>query len=132
MQSIFVLCSQSGMGLGWPESAHRTLESAKAAAEPHFGQPLEWIPDPQQPHTWITLFPDDWMIREVELHGGRSPGGNRSIPDALAVMRSHRSRSSSSGVRRVERRMLDSRPGPIVSPACTGTTVLRPSGCHRK
>jgi hypothetical protein len=33
------------------------------------------MPDPQQPRTWITLFPDDWMIREVELciHRRRDP-----------------------------------------------------------
>jgi hypothetical protein len=70
MQSLFVLCSQSGIGLGWPESVHTTLEGAQAAAAPHFGQPLRWMPDHERERTWITLFPDDWMIREVDLRDG--------------------------------------------------------------
>jgi hypothetical protein len=75
MQTVCVLCSSADIGLVWPESAHPTLESAQAAAAPHFGHPLHWMPDPQQPRTWITLFPDDWMIREVELciHRRRDP-----------------------------------------------------------
>jgi hypothetical protein len=45
------------------------LESAQAAASAAAGRPLQWIPDPGEDSTWNTLSPDDWMIREVELHG---------------------------------------------------------------
>jgi hypothetical protein len=66
---IFILCSQSGSGLGWPESAHADLGAARAAAEMAAGHPLGWIEDPDHPGTWYTKdLLDDWMIREVDWH----------------------------------------------------------------
>ena len=40
-----------------------------------------------------------------------------------------RSRIKSSRFKSTSRIILANRPGPIVSPACSGTTVVRPSGC---
>jgi hypothetical protein len=67
-RTIFVLCSSASTGLGWPDAAHLDLGSAQAAAEAAARHPLRWIPDPGDASTWNTLFPDDWMIREVELN----------------------------------------------------------------
>jgi hypothetical protein len=74
LATVFILCSQSGSGLGWPESGHADLGAAQAAAETAAGHALQWIPDRERERTWITLFPDDWMIRAVELQPGRSFG----------------------------------------------------------
>lgn len=67
-RTVFVLCSSAGSGLGWPDAVHLGLGSAQAAAEAAAGHPLQWIPDPRDASTWNTLFPDDWMIREVGLY----------------------------------------------------------------
>lgn len=65
-------------------------------------------------------------------------------PDGMPLCQSSRCRHAagnisaynnfcmSSRLNSQSRRILDRRPGPIVSPEWTGTTVVRPSACRRK
>lgn len=73
---VYVLCSSSATGLGWPDSAHRTLEDAQAAAEAAAGHPLVWIGDSDRSGAWYTKdLLHDWMIPEVALQAERRTSG---------------------------------------------------------
>ena len=63
--------------------------------------------------------------RDCDDPGPRCPETDR-MPGA------RRSEMNSSRDISISFRILFMRPGPIVSPACTGTTVQRPSACWRK
>jgi hypothetical protein len=66
--------------------------------------------------------------------GGQATGGT-ACDDPRAFMgsnRVYRNSESCSVVIWQSRRILCRRPGPMVSPECAGTTVLRPSGWRRK
>jgi hypothetical protein len=73
MSRIYILCSESSSGLGWPESAHATLEAAQQAAARADGHTHDWTADPDSEDTWHTLLPDDWMVRAVELDQRQPP-----------------------------------------------------------
>jgi hypothetical protein len=66
----------------------------------------------------------------VEEDSLRRPVHSRGWLDGLFAQESRS--SSSSLVCSVSRRILESNPGPSVSPEWTGTTVVRPSGCRIK
>lgn len=68
---------------------------------------------------------DRQMPRCPGASHGNSPG-ERAWENVYSRLR------SSSRPRSQSRRIFEIRPGPIVSPACTGTTVVRPSACRRK
>jgi hypothetical protein len=66
----------------------------------------------------------------VEEDSLRRPVHSKGWLDGLFAQESRP--SSSSLVCSVSRRILESNPGPSVSPEWTGTTVVRPSGCRIK